>query len=151
MAVISIENSSKYIPYKQQFLFERTATLSAAERAEVYWNGDPSKSWYPQVDSVYSGQINCLVSTINQGGGSQVYGSSNVEENNILFEYVSGVSTIAHIHTYFKHSDANMNGTWIFSVNPLNQGIVIEWQAPSGALNTTFKMRCIALVNVLIL
>ena len=38
-----------------------------------------------------------------------------------------------------------------FSVNPINQGIKIEWTAPSGALNTTFKMQCIALVNSLYL
>jgi len=151
MAVIEIESSGKYAPYKQQFLFTRTAILSASQTAEVYWNGDPTKSWSPSVDSVYSGQINCLVSVINPGGGSQLYGASNVEENNILFEYVLGVSTIAHNHTYFKHSDANMNGTWTFSVNPINQGIKIEWTAPSGALNTTFKMQCIALVNSLYL
>ena len=151
MAIIEIENSGKYSPYKQQFLFTRTAILSVGQRAEVYWNGDPSKSWYPVTDSVYSGQINCLVSVIDSGGGSQSYGASNVEENNILFEYISGVSTIAHLHTYFKTSDANMNGTWHFSVNPINQGIVIEWEAPSGASNTTFKIQCIALVNSLYL
>jgi len=39
-----------------------------------------------------------------------------------------------------------MNGTWIFSVNA-NQGITIEWEAPSGALNTTFKLKAVAQVT----
>ena len=151
MAVIELDYSGRYEPFKQQFLFTNTATLSVGETAEVYWNGDPSKSWYPTVDSVYSGQINCLVSVIEPGGGSQLYGAVCVEENNVIFKHISGVSTIPHNHTYFKDSDANMNGTWTISVNPLNQGVKIEWTAPSGALNTTFKMQCIALVNSLIL
>lgn len=138
---------SRYENIFKQFEFTRTAIMNAGDIAEVYWDGDANKSWYPTYDSVYAGQINCLVSVINQGSGTQVYGASNVEEDNILFEYVSGISTIAHIHQYFKHADTNMNGTWSFSVNPVNQGIKITWTAPSGANNTTFKMRCLAKVN----
>lgn len=130
-----------------QFYFTNTAVLNAGESAEVYWDGVAGKEWYPLYDAIYSGQIKCLVSVTNAGGGSQLYGASNVEEDNILFEHISGVSTIAHVHQYFKDFDANMNGTWSFSVNPLNQGIVIRWTAPSGASNTTFKMVCVA--NVL--
>lgn len=130
-----------------QFEFLNTAVLSAGERAYVWWNGIVGNEWYPTYPAIYSGQIKCLVSVTDVGGGSQSYGASNTEEDNILFEFVGGVGTIAHIHQYFKHSDANMNGTWIFSVNPTNQGIQIQWEAPSGALNTTFEMKCIA--NVL--
>ena len=141
--------NSPFVPYAQQFEFTRTATMNAAQSVEVYWDGDASKSWYPLYDSVYAGQISCLVSVIDPGSGSQAYGGYNVEENNILFRSIAGVSDIPFTHQYFKDSSANMNGTWTFAVNPTNQGIKITWTAPSGANNTTFKMRCIARVNEL--
>jgi len=140
-----------YVSLLDQFLFTRTAVMNAGDVAEVYWDGDPLKSWFPTVDSTYSGQVKCLVSVIDVGSGSQAYGATNVEEDNLLFKYVSGVSTIPFKHQYFKYFDANMNGTWSFTINPINQGIRITWTAPSGALNTTFKMRVVANVNSLYL
>lgn len=148
MAEVDVQISgSHYAPYKEQFLFTNTATLSAGESTEAHWDGIPSKEWYPTVDSVYSGQLNCLVTVTDAGSGTQSVGASNVDETNILFEHVSDVSTIAHEHTYFSHADTNMNGTWTVSVRASNQGIKIQWTAPSGANNTVFKLRCIALVN----
>ena len=152
MAEVDVQISgSHYSPYKEQFVFTRTATLSAGETAEAYWDGIPSKEWFPTVDSVYSGQLNCLVTVTDAGSGSQAVGASNVNETNIIFEHVSDTSTITHEHTYFSHADTNMNGTWTVSVRASNQGIKIVWTAPSGANNTVFKLRCIALVNKIVL
>jgi len=146
MAEVGI-SQSQYTDYLEHFVFERTAVMNAAEEVEVYWNGNPNASWYPIQYAVYSGQICCICTCIDSGSGSQAVGSSHVQEFNVVFKYVSGVSSIPFEHQYFKYTGANMNGTWDFSVNPTNQGIIITWEAPSGASNTTFKMRCVANVN----
>ena len=86
MAEVDVQISgSHYLPYKEQLVFTRTATLSAGETAEAYWDGIPSKEWFPTVDSVYSGQLNCLVSVTDAGSGTQAVGASNVDEINIIF------------------------------------------------------------------
>lgn len=146
-----INLQSRYAPYYLDFEFSNQATMNAAETVEVYLNGDPNQSWYPINEAVYSGNISCMVTCIDPGSGSQLRGATQVDERNIIFEYVSGTSVITHNHTYFKHSDTNMNGTWTFAVNPTNQGIKTTWKAPSGANTTTFKMRCIAHVNEILL
>ena len=146
MAIIDIDYSGLPKDLSLGFLFYTEATMDAADVQEVYLNGVTGSQWNPPYEGVWQGQLSCMAVCVNAGDGTQTVGATHSREVNITFEYVGGVGSIAFQHQYFNFKDTNMNGTWSFSVNT-GQGISIKWEAPSGALNTQFKLRCVASVN----
>jgi len=146
MAIIEVEKSGFPKDLSLGFLFYNEVTLSAGDIAEAYLNGVTGSQWNPPYEAVWQGQLQCMAVCVDSGSGTQAVGATHSREVNITFEYVGGVGTIAFEHQYFNYKDTNMNGTWIFSVNA-GQGISIEWEAPSGASDTQFKLRCVASVN----
>lgn len=143
-------NSERFQDKLQQFEFSKTAVMDAGDIVTLDYNGIDGERWYPTAGdaAVYQGQLKLNAVCTDAGAGSQVFSKCDTEEVNILFEYNGTVSVIAHNHQYFKHSDANMNGTYSYSVNA-QQGIDIKWTAPSGASGTTFKIKAVAKVLVI--
>jgi len=142
-------NSERFQDKLQQFEFSKTAVMDAGDIVTLDYNGIDGERWSPTSGdaAVYQGQLKLIAVCTDSGAGSQAFSKCDTQENNLLFEYDGTTSTIAHNHQYFKHSDANMNGTYSFSINA-GQGIDLKWTAPSGASGTTFKIKAVAKVLV---
>lgn len=142
-------NSERFQDKLQQFEFSKTAVMDAGDIVTLDYNGIDGERWSPTSGeaAVYQGQWKLIAVCTDSGAGSQAVSKCDTEEVNILFEYDGTTSTIANNHEYFTHSDANMSGTFGYSVNA-SQGIDLKWTAPSGASGTTFKIKAVAKVLV---
>jgi hypothetical protein len=126
---------------KTQLVARKTATLSSGGTTKLSLDGTGvTNLLIPDgTNRVWGVEINA-VSTASVAGGTVALGNSFQGKYVLLFKKIGGVSTIVGVNTATSTYDTNMStATFTFSVGA-SQDLEINFNAPTTATSTTFKI-----------